>query len=221
MNRRDFVKSAGAVCGAGLLSGPGVNPMLAQSNTAVPGPLPEVGLWDSAADIMKYDVVMLSCEGHETVNMNQQVMFDYAAGGGRVFANHLHYALSYTGPFGSQNLATWLPDPTTLGDINAEVVVTRWDGTAFPRGQALHDWLLNVKALNGNLLPIIAARQDADVTVLNTASQPWIATQGVATEPHDFTFDAPFGASADKQCGRVVYTDMHVGAATADYGGTN
>jgi arylsulfatase A-like enzyme len=42
MNRRDFVKSAGAVAGAGLLSGPGVNPLLAQSNTAAPGPQPNI-----------------------------------------------------------------------------------------------------------------------------------------------------------------------------------
>ncbi len=190
-------------------------------NTNPPGPLPEVALWDSAQDIMAYDLVALSCEGHETTNMNQPVMFDYAAAGGRVFGNHLHYAWFYTGPFGSQNLATWLPDPNYQGNINAGIVVTLWDGTSFPRGQALHDWLLNVKALDGDYLPIIAARHNADVSVLNTPSQPWIITPGTPTDPQDFSFDTPLGASPDAQCGRVVYTDMHVGEATADYGGTN
>ena len=42
MNRRDFVKSAGAVYGAGLLGGAGVSPMLAQTTNAVPGPQPNI-----------------------------------------------------------------------------------------------------------------------------------------------------------------------------------
>jgi hypothetical protein len=190
-------------------------------NTSVPAPAPEVALWDSPQDMMQYDIVMLSCEGHETDNMNQQALFDFAAAGGRVFASHLHYAWFYTGPFSTQNLATWLPEPNYLGDINATAVSTTWDGMPFPRGQAFHDWLLNVNALTNNLLPITAARHNADVTVLNAPSQPWIVGQGTATEPQDFSFDTPLGAAADKQCGRVVYTDMHVGAASADYGGTN
>ena len=56
---------------------------------------------------MRYDIVLLSCEGHETDDMNQQVLFDYAAAGGRVFASHFHYAWFNTGPFGAANLATW------------------------------------------------------------------------------------------------------------------
>jgi hypothetical protein len=190
-------------------------------NTNPPGPAPEASLWDTSEDMMKYDIVMLSCEGVETLNMNQQVMYDYAAAGGRVFASHLHYAWFYTGPFSTQNLATWLPNPNYLGDINANIVVTTWDGNPFPRGQSLHDWLLNVNALTNNLLPIIAARHNADVTVINTPSQPWLVGEGTPTVPQDFSFDTPLGVAADKQCGRVVYTDMHVGASSDDYNGTN
>jgi hypothetical protein len=85
----------------------------------------------------------------------------------------------------------------------------------------MHDWLLNVKALNNDTLQIAAARHNADVTVINSPSQPWLVWQGTPTAPQDFTFDTPIGADAGTQCGRVVYTDMHVGAASADYGGTN
>lgn len=170
---------------------------------------------------MKYDIVMLSCEGMETEDMNQQILFDYAASGGRVFAGHLHYAWFYNGPFSTKNLATWLPNPNFLGDINTSVVVTTWDGMPFPRGQALHDWLLNVGALKNNLLPVTGGRHNADVTVINTPSQSWIVGQGAPTQPQDFSFDTPLGVPGDQQCGRVVYTDMHVGAASADYHGTN
>jgi hypothetical protein len=184
-----------------------------------PSPAPEQGLWASKTDIMKYDIVILSCEGHETDNMNQQVLFDYAAAGGRVFASHFHYAWFNSGPFGAQNLATWYAGSNDIGNINASVVTTTWGGMPFVRGQALHDWLQNVKALTNNLLPIQVARHNADVTMANTPSQPWIVRQGQPTQPQDFSFDTPLGVSADKQCGRVVYSDMHVGAASNDYGG--
>jgi hypothetical protein len=182
-------------------------------------PVPEQGLWNSAANIDKYDIVMLSCEGHETDNMNQQVLFDYAAKGGRAFASHFHYSWFNTGPFGNQNLATWITGSNNIGDINASVVTTTWGGMPFIRGQALHDWLLNVNALTNDLLPIQAARHNANVTMANSPSQPWIVQQGQPTQPQDFSFDTPFNVAPEKQCGRIVYSDMHVGAASGDYGG--
>jgi hypothetical protein len=188
-------------------------------NTSPASPVPENGLWASDATIMKYDIVMLSCEGHETDNMNQQVLFDYAAAGGRVFASHFHYAWFNTGPFSTHNLATWYPGSNDIGNINASVVTTTWGGMPFARGQALHDWLNNVKALTNNLLPIQAARHNADVTMSNTPSQPWLVVDGQPTQPQDFSFDTPLGADPSKQCGRVVYSDMHVGGASGDYGG--
>src|SRR5262249_5326577 len=154
--------------------------------------------WASAAEIKKYDIVILSCEGHETDNMNQQVLFDYAAAGGRVFASHFHYAWFNTGPFGSQNLATWITGSQDLGNINASVVTTLWNGMPFVRGQALHDWLNNVKALTNNVLPIQAARHNANVTMANTPSQPWIVLEGQPTQPQDFSFDTPLGVTPDK-----------------------
>ena len=68
-------------------------------------------------------------------------------------------------------------------------------------------------------MPITAARHNANVSMANTPSQPWIVAQGQPTQPQDFSFDTPLGAPADKQCGRVVFSDMHVGAASGDYGG--
>jgi hypothetical protein len=190
-------------------------------NTVPPGPVPEQGLWDSFADIMKYDTVMLACEGEETVNMNQQVLFDYTEQGGRVLASHFNYSWFYTGPFSTKNLATWLPNDNGIGDIDTSVVTTTWNGTPFARGQAFHDWLLNVGALDNNALFIVAARHNANVTVVNTPSQPWLVLQGAATEPQQFTFDTPLGVPAAQQCGRVTYTDMHISNAAIDYGGVS
>jgi hypothetical protein len=187
-------------------------------NTNPPGPAPEQGLWDTMQDIMQYDMVLMSCEGVETENMNQQVVFDYTSAGGRVFASHLHYAWFYTGPFSTQNVATWIPGSGALGDINASAVIQTWNGTPFVRGQAFHDWLLNVQALENDVLQITYALHNADVTVTNTLAQPWLVVQGNANEPQTFTFDTPFGAAPSDQCGRVVYTDMHADGTTLDYG---
>ncbi len=190
-------------------------------DTSPAAPAPEAGLWDKATDIMQFDIVVLSCEGHETDAMNQQVLYDYAAAGGRVFASHFHYAWFDTGPFANANLATWKTGSNNIGTLNADVVTTTWGGMPFQRGQDMFDWLTNVNALTGGKLPIQAARHNADVSMTNTPSQPWIVADKTspATVTQDFTFDTPLGAPADKQCGRVAFSDMHVGAASGDYSG--
>jgi len=196
-------------------------------------PAPEKSLWDSDADIAKYDIVMLSCEGKETENMNRQVLFDYAAAGGRVFASHFHYAWFNGGPFGAANLATWKKGGNDIGDLHATVVTTTWDNQPFVRGQALYDWLdgpsvnalVSVGGPAGGAsapkeLPITTAKQNAMVAMTNTASQPWLLSDDQSQAPgwsQDFTFDTPLNTTPDKQCGRVAYSDMHVGAASGDY----
>jgi hypothetical protein len=196
-------------------------------DTSPAAPASHVGLWDSMADLMNYDVVLLSCEGQETLNMNQQALFDYAAAGGRVFGSHFHYSWFDTGPFGSANLAKWTTGTSNIGDINATIVTTLFNGQAFPKGLAMQQWLGNVGALGvggapPGELPVRAARHNADVSVVNTPSQPWILTDQSSSPPgaaEYFSFDTPIGVPSDKQCGRVVFSDLHVGAHAGDYPG--
>jgi len=181
-------------------------------------------LWPTAAGLMKYDIVILSCEGNETTFGNkpqdQQALFDYAKQGGRVFASHYHYAWFNSGPFGSQNLASWTPGSQGAGS-EGSIVTTDWAGMPFIRGQAMHDWLQNVNALgvNGagpNRLPIVASRHNADVSMANTPSQRWVVIPSNTQSTQDFTFDTPFGVPAAMQCGRVAFSDMHVSGASND-----
>jgi hypothetical protein len=223
--------------GAGHAGQNGIAP-----NTSPAAPESYLHLWDSKADLLKYDIVLLSCEGEETQDgvqgaggetqtpltaADQTALQDYTNGGGRVFASHFHYAWfsdtlqngPNTGPFGADNLATWTPGTNDMNTINANILQTLPDGTAFPKGVALADWLGNVGALTNGELPILEAKHNADVSAANTLSTPWIvadknATPAGATEY--FSFDTPIGASADKVCGRVVYSDLHVGAASND-----
>ncbi|HTB74452.1 MAG TPA: hypothetical protein VK762_14475 [Polyangiaceae bacterium] len=197
-------------------------------------------------DFSPYDITLLTCEGHETTGgdvgggglggrggggggggglsaMQQQALFNYAAAGGRVFASHYHYAWFNTGPFAAVTppLATWTPGTNDMGDIDAIVEQTLPGGAAFPRGMAMDQWLTNVNALTNGELPIQEARHNADVGVANTLSTPWIVADSKAHPAgatEYFSFDTPIGVAPAEQCGRVVYSDLHVGAASGDYG---
>ena len=208
--------------------------------TGAGSPDPGTALWDSAKDLDAFDLVLLSCEGGETANMNQQVLLDYANGGGRVFASHFHYAWFDTGPFATISgpaLATWTMGAQPLGNINAQVVTSLPNGRAFPEGVALGKWLGAVGALGVNgapsgELPILSAFSNAAVTATNVFSQPWIVgdPSSPATEVTEyFSFDTPANVAPVERCGRVVYSDLHAsggdgtgmtrGSLPADYAG--
>jgi hypothetical protein len=180
-------------------------------------------LWDTKADLMQFDLTLLTCEGAETEGMNQQALYDYTQAGGRVFASHFHYAWFNKGPFAAQNLAQWTPTAEQYGtDPNAIIETTLPSGAAFPRGEAMKEWMMNVNALTNGEFHIVQARHNAVVTAANAVSTPWITTDTSAKPPSQteyFSFDTPFGTAAAEQCGRVVYSDLHVGAASGDYGG--
>jgi hypothetical protein len=202
------------------------------SNTTPAGPNAWSSLWDTQADLMAYDITLLTCEGHETTsdgnggnltNAMQKALFDYAANGGRVFASHYHYNWFNSGPFGMENLATWQAGGQHYDtDPDALILTKLPGGQAFPRGVAMQQWMTNVNALTNGELHIVQARHNALVTAANTASLPWIETDTKADPPSQteyFSFDTPFGVAPTEQCGRVVYSDLHVGAASGDYGG--
>lgn len=188
------------------------------ANTTPASPESFEGLWASTPDLMKHDVVILSCEGAETANVtegNRQSLSDYAGAGGRVFASHYHYSWFNRGVFGADNLAAWTPGAQELDDTTSfpgDVVTTLLNGGAFPEGVALKQWLGVVNALTNGQLQIFFARHNADVGPMNTPSQPWISLDPSVKKAPDateyFSFDTPIGTSPP--CGRVVYSDLHV-----------
>jgi hypothetical protein len=201
------------------------------ATTMPAAPAPDVSLWDSTADLMLYDVTLLSCEGEETMNVtdaNRQSLLDYSNAGGRVFASHWHYSWFNQGPFAAYNLATWYPGTQTLddtmlfpGDIDTTLLK---NGQPFPEGVALSTWLGVVKALDMNgMLDIFSARHNADVLPPagppGTPSQPWVVLDKsvmnmvpvgmpAANGAEYFSVDTPIGGA--QECGRVVYSDLHV-----------
>jgi hypothetical protein len=235
---KEYVGGAGGAGRVHVFQGSatvGVSP-----NTVPPGPPSSTGLWSTRAQIAPFDLVVLSCEGVETMGMNQQVMLDYVQAGGRVFASHFHYAWFNTGPFtmSPAPLATWTPGSnTTLGILPTVIETTLMGGAAFPQGQAFYQWLLATHAIapgdGGGPAELLInnARHNANLAAANSLSTGWIAPAPTAGQTagavQAFSFDTPLGGAAGSQCGRVVYSDMHVtgGAGVviggmADYPGT-
>jgi hypothetical protein len=188
-------------------------------------------LWDSEADLAQYDIVMLSCEGDEYANTKPAsslaALEAYANAGGRVFASHFHYYW-FEGAGASTDFrgtATWDPGSNGIG-VGAESQTSASINTSFPKGAALDKWLGITNALQADgTLAIEDSRQNASVNpAVNVGSQDWITDVTVPTLPHGggpttmyFDFNTPVSSPAASQCGRVVFSDLHVGAASNDY----
>jgi len=214
---------------------------------AMPGAPPSyTDLWATQAQLMRYDVTLLSCEGGETYEANPAALEAYLNSGGRAFASHFHYSW-FSGPFASHqaysaptdwgtNLATWTnPDPPGDGPIGG-IIQTMLNGSTmpFPKGVAFQQWLTGVGALGQNGVPtnelsIYDPRYNAVVAATNKPSQAWIASDssGTAGQTMYFSFDtpvngnpAPSGSDTSGEptyCGRAVFSDLHVtGAPSSD-----
>jgi hypothetical protein len=181
-------------------------------------PLSEVGLWGAARDLARYDVVLLSCEGGEYTFAKpaeaRQAMLDYANAGGRVFFSHWHKLWLEGGP-------APLPDVMTFNDVEDDLDITVPIDTTFPKGAALAEWLV---AVGGSSTPGMVTLTDAQNTgrVENPElAQRWIYDPldptTMSSSVKYVTANTPLGAPVDEQCGRIVYSDLHV--ATDDPNG--
>jgi hypothetical protein len=193
--------------------------------SGVPGPQMAGGspssaqaLWNSAASLQSYDAVLLSCEGAETEAPNPAALETYLKNGGRVFASHFHYAwfTAAGSPFQTYDLGQFQAGSEQPSDIDAVV------DTSFAQGQTFHDWLAQpqVAALIDDKLPIRQSRQNVRL-YNNPPVTSWLNADSMAeptTTPgltEYLSFDITMG---ELFCGRVLYSDFHVGGASADYG---
>ena len=191
--------------------------------------------WSDQANLMKYDIVILSCEGITAPQTKPPValeaMKQYANAGGRLFASHWHRfwfntaRQNQSNPAGPQpspfeDFATWQdrgdPPNPSFGTINV----------SFPKGQAMHDWLAQpaVNALcpgpagcnagQDDKLRIEDPRHNVDAVDTNKSTS-WITVPNGSNTAHEYvSFNTPIPAPEDQKCGRVVYSDLHV--TTAD-----
>jgi hypothetical protein len=179
----------------------------------IAGITPVMPLWTSVTNLKKYDMVLLGCEGGEH-NENKggvptsNAIHDYTEAGGRVFGTHFHYTWLENGPADFKSTATFAhpgnpPNPSD-GYID----------TSFAKGQAFADWMTNAPtALKSNPPPIFTIVDPRhDVSAVNNA----VSTRWVYNTPENviyyYSFNAPVNALPAAQCGKFVFSDLHVGA---------
>jgi hypothetical protein len=192
------------------------------------GTADETTLVDNPTTLENYDMVLFPCWGgqnNKTLTRQQNVIA-YGDKGGRVFATHFSYTwLATVGTVatpadGVPMGAPPQPQPwvgTAMFNVNENSYgTTQMTGIidqSFPKGMALASWLVQpavgASTVAGQM-PIAVVRQDTDGVV--APSQRWLSTAApdpVVPVVH-YTFNTPVGMPADKQCGRVVFSDFHV-----------
>ncbi|MFL5307611.1 MAG: carboxypeptidase regulatory-like domain-containing protein [Polyangia bacterium] len=170
-------------------------------------------VWGSRTKLAKYDLMMLSCEGSQYASSKDPYLANvqwFADNGGRIFDDHLHFYWMQHGLPPWPATAQWVGVQPDLGDITAQV------DTSFAKGQSLADWLVNVGASTAKgQLPIVMAQHSVSADS-PPVSQRWIYTTAQSQSVQYLTFNTPVAAPAAGQCGRVVFTDIHVSAASGD-----
>jgi hypothetical protein len=99
-------------------------------------------------------------------------------------------------------LATYTK-PQDLDDLSAQIV------TDFPKGEAMAQWAV---AMGASLTPGAVAIRGAEHTIASenkAYAQRWLASDDPSTVQY-LSANTPLGAPEDKQCGRIVLSDIHV-----------
>lgn len=169
-------------------------------------------LWNDLGQLKKYDMVLLSCEGAENLETKstgaRSNVRDYLNAGGRVFASHFHYVWFKQGPSPLPSTASW-----TENDSESDGAVTVDQSVA--KGKSFAEWLVEVNASTTlGLVPMSALKRN--VGGVSGGSRRWLYSAGERTK--FFSFNAPIGAPPDLQCGRGVYTDIHLSSGDTSEG---
>jgi hypothetical protein len=201
-----------------------VNLYKGQGGSSINGSTPTTQpFWSDANQLKKFDMVMLSCEGstYPTTKPSAalQAMQTYANSGGRVFASHFHYYWLQSSPAPWPTTATWNHTSNPQPQTGFPVLIDQ----SFAKGQAFAQWMLNVGGSTTlGTFPVDQARHDVDAVNGQPPTDPVSVRWVYANNPNlveYYSFNTPVGLTTDQQCGKVVFSDLHVAAGNKP-GGT-
>jgi hypothetical protein len=222
--RLDIYQGLGTGGFMGPSPGPGLSNGKAGDCTSTSCPL-----WASKQSFENYDIVLLACEGDTfdsdargdggfsfggtTANVTtagKQAMHDWLNEGGKVFATHFHYTWFEYGPPDFRSVASWLGPSVGSQMINGSI------DTSFAKGQAFHNWLQAVGALNSSGLLAMSGVASSVSSVNAQTTSRWIYDNGNSDTKY-MSFQTPIGGVAADggafYCGKAVFTDLHAGGA--------
>ncbi|MRG91026.1 carboxypeptidase regulatory-like domain-containing protein [Polyangium spumosum] len=190
-----------------LFAGPGGSNKYASSLNNGASFAAATTLWSSVDSLKKYDIVLMACEAAQNTSQKpqaaRQAMFEYASQGGRIFASHWHNYWLEEGPEPFPQTAVFNHQADLANPFTAKI-----DDT-FPKGAALRDWLVNVSASTTPGELVIKEGQHTVDDVNPAISRRWIYGESPASVQY-LTFNTPIAVPEENQCGRVVFSDIHV-----------
>jgi hypothetical protein len=168
-------------------------------------------LWASPDKLAHYDIVFTACEcqvnARDTMGLAYDAMRTYLDAGGRLYATHFYYNWFAPSPAPAdfQSVAHWLALPDAMWD-------TFFVDWSFPKGKAFADWLdANHFSPAYGQIPITDTRDS--VAAVTTATR-WVYSADAADAPSYATkylsFNTPVEAPTPQQCGRAVFSDVHL-----------
>ncbi len=189
---------------------------------------PATALWSNPTKLATYDMLVLSCEGStsEFAAMKPQASIDnvanYVNGGGRLFLSHLHFYWLQKRTADLNTTAAYIGNLTAPGN---GVVLTV--NQTFPKGMALAQWLAGpVVNASPTLGQLTVNGSEHSVTSVNPPTTEWIY---LPSNPNDgsqrrrssqyLSFNTPVGTPEAMQCGKTVFTDIHIKASVGSAGG--
>jgi hypothetical protein len=176
---------------------------------------PATALWSSPTKLASYDMILLSCEGSTSrfVADKPQTSVDnlaaWANAGGRLFLSHLHvYWLRQRPDFSST--AAYVGNLDQIGEGTVFTV-----NQTFPKGMALAQWLAGPMVNASSVLgQIVLDSTDHSVTSVNPPTTEWIYLPSNPSNGQrsvqTLGFNTPVGTPEAAQCGKVLYTDVHL-----------
>lgn len=218
-----FYRDNGASCTDGHGSCKGITPDYDQ-------------LTGSQAEIDQYDALVFPCNGsaHDISSTRKNRVLAAASNtsayvnkGGRAFFTHFSYSWLYNQqpsinlPWRSTTDTRAVDSPSS--DTHHDPATAVRIDTTFGRGQTFAEWLGQnaVDALSNVSPPEIEVYESRwNMRNLSTwdntgSAQRWAYYPNDSPNPAimHVTFDTPWGEPAEKQCGRVLYSDFHVTTA--------
>jgi hypothetical protein len=196
----------------------------------------QASLWGGttgSGDLSLYDIVIFSCEGDQVESTKSQNAMNnveaYADNGGRIFMSHWHNIWiegSTEDGTGNQkptewvNMATFNDNGQDPGGSVIDNIDTNADDN--PKGQLFANWMQDPGVMGSTTLGDIAlqpqsAKQTATGVNGSAGTERWVNLDPTGADfPQMFQFNTPVSATADAQCGKVVFSDMHVSGGTGE-----